>query len=114
MGRAIRSWHLTADPAGHSQRCSDLGKQRGGTEGGRHGVREMAYRGPPRLDRWGQIMTCTLDYLADEPVWVAWRNERRGDKLRKVPYAPSGDRAEVDNPDTWGTWGDATKRAKRI
>ena len=44
-----------------------------------------------------------LDSLAGEPRWVAWRNERRGDKLAKIPYAPDGRKAKADDPSTWGT-----------
>jgi hypothetical protein len=39
-----------------------------------------------------------LDLLADEPRWVAWRNEDRGRKPTKIPYAPKGQRAKADDP----------------
>ncbi len=37
------------------------------------------------------------------PRWVVWRNERRGEKVTKVPYMLGGRRAKSDNPATWGT-----------
>ena len=43
-----------------------------------------------------------LDALASETCWVAWRNEARGCKLTKVPYAPDGRRSKANNPSTWG------------
>lgn len=43
-----------------------------------------------------------LDALAGEPRWVAWRNELRGGKATKVPYAPDGKKAKADDPSTWG------------
>jgi hypothetical protein len=55
-----------------------------------------------------------LDALASERRWVAWRNELRGSKLTKVPYAPNGKRAKADDPSTWGTCQEAEARAKRI
>jgi predicted P-loop ATPase len=55
-----------------------------------------------------------LDTLAGEPRWVAWRNELRGGKLTKVPYAPDGKKAKADDPWTWGTRKAAEARASRI
>jgi primase-polymerase (primpol)-like protein len=55
-----------------------------------------------------------LDSLAGEPRWVAWRNERRGNKLAKIPYAPDGRRAKADDPSTWGTRIAAETCAARI
>jgi putative DNA primase/helicase len=56
-----------------------------------------------------------LDDLADDPVWVAWRNEPRGDKLTKVPYSPhSGGAAKSDDPATWGAQAEAAARVKKI
>lgn len=43
----------------------------------------------------------TLDDLASERRWVAWRNERRGPKLTKVPYTETGRKAQANNPETW-------------
>jgi predicted P-loop ATPase len=43
-----------------------------------------------------------LDALAKEARWVAWRNELRGGKPTKVPYAPGGGKAKADDPSTWG------------
>ena len=51
--------------------------------------------------------------LAVEPRWVAWRNELRGGKLTKVPYAPDGKRAKADDPSTWGTRTAAQARAAK-
>jgi Family of unknown function (DUF5906) len=47
----------------------------------------------------------SLGFLAEEPRWVAWRNEKRGNhgKPTKVPYAPNGGKAKADDPATWGT-----------
>jgi hypothetical protein len=55
-----------------------------------------------------------LQALADEPRWVAWRNEVRRGKLTKVPYAPDDGKAKVDNPSTWGIRAAAESRAKKI
>jgi primase-polymerase (primpol)-like protein len=41
-----------------------------------------------------------LDALAHEARWVAWRNELRGGKPTKVPYAPNGKMAKADDPAT--------------
>ena len=56
----------------------------------------------------------SLDALAQQPRWVAWRNEPRGRKVTKVPYAPNGKKAKSDDPSTWGTRAEAEARAKRI
>jgi hypothetical protein len=55
-----------------------------------------------------------LDPFADMPRWVAWRNETRNGKATKVPYAPQGGRAKADDPRTWGTRGNAERRARQI
>ncbi len=55
-----------------------------------------------------------LDGLAHDARWVAWRNELRGGKSAKVPYAPSGGRAKADDPATWGTRADAETMAAKI
>jgi putative DNA primase/helicase len=55
-----------------------------------------------------------LDALAPETRWVAWRNELRGGKLAKVPYAARGGRAKADDPSTWGTRAEAEARAKKL
>jgi predicted P-loop ATPase len=55
-----------------------------------------------------------LDALAHSPRWVAWRNEPRGGKPSKVPYAPDGKRAKADDPATWGTRAEAEARAKKL
>jgi putative DNA primase/helicase len=54
-----------------------------------------------------------FDSLADEPRWVAWRNERRGDKLTKVPYGRGG-LAKANDPATWILRAEATLLASRI
>ena len=58
----------------------------------------------------------TLDHLYDEPRWVGWLNEPRGPegKLTKVPYSPSGRKAEADDPATWGTKAEAELVYKRL
>jgi putative DNA primase/helicase len=55
-----------------------------------------------------------FDGHASEHRWVAWRNELRGGKPTKVPYAPSGKRAKADDPSTWGTRAAAEARAAKI
>jgi putative DNA primase/helicase len=55
-----------------------------------------------------------LDALAHEARWVAWRNELRGGKPTKVPYAPNGKMAKADDPATWGTRAEAEARAKKL
>jgi Family of unknown function (DUF5906) len=58
-----------------------------------------------------------LDPLAEEPRWVAWRNEKRGDqgKPTKVPYGPAhGGKAKADDPATWGLRAAATATATKL
>jgi hypothetical protein len=55
-----------------------------------------------------------LQALADQPRWVAWRNEVRGGKLAKIPYAPDGGKAKADDPSTWGMRSAAESRAKKV
>jgi len=52
--------------------------------------------------------------LARELRWVAWRNELRGSKLTKVPYAPDGRKARADDPSTWGSRTAAARVARSI
>ena len=52
--------------------------------------------------------------FADERRWIAWRNEKRGDKLTKVPYGANSKRAKANDPATWLTRAEATALAKRI
>jgi predicted P-loop ATPase len=55
-----------------------------------------------------------LDAFAGESRWVAWRNELRGGKPTKVPYAPRGGKAKADDPSTWGNRAAAEARAAKI
>jgi putative DNA primase/helicase len=55
-----------------------------------------------------------LDALAHNPRWVAWRNELRGGKPTKVPYAPNGKKAKADDPATWGTRDEAEGCAAKL
>jgi len=55
-----------------------------------------------------------LDALADEKRWVAWRNELRGGKLTKVPYAADGKKAKADDPATWGIRAEAEAAATKL
>ncbi len=55
-----------------------------------------------------------LSEIADRPLWVAWREELRGDRKTKVPYSPKGVRARSNDPATWGTRRAAEKTAKRL
>jgi len=43
------------------------------------------------------------DELKSRRQWVLWRYEERDGKRTKVPYHPSGQRAESDNPMTWSS-----------
>src|SRR5262249_11094239 len=56
----------------------------------------------------------TFEQFADEPRWIAWRNEPRGDKLTKVPYGASGRPAKANDPSTWLTRAKAVELEKRI
>ena len=51
---------------------------------------------------------------AEEPRWVAWRNERRGEKLTKVPYCGIDNKAKADDPTTWICRAEAEQVAARI
>jgi hypothetical protein len=55
-----------------------------------------------------------LDALAHEVRCVTWRNELRGRKSTKVPYAASGKRAKADDPSSWGTRVAAETQAGKI
>lgn len=61
-------------------------------------------------------MITSLDELSNAAVWLAWRNEKRGERLTKVPYSPNevGRLAETDNPETWSTKNKAEQRAEKI
>jgi hypothetical protein len=60
-------------------------------------------------------MTDPFADLADSSRWVAWRNEKRGQKTTKIPYSPSdGKKARADDPATWGTRSEAEARARLI
>jgi hypothetical protein len=61
----------------------------------------------------------TLDDLAYELLWVAWRNEPRADDpttFAKVPWSPikRGRRAKANDPHTWGNRSSAERRAKEL
>jgi hypothetical protein len=77
-------------------------------KGDQVGVREAVRRA-----RHGNAMRA-LDAFAGEPRWVAWRNDLRGGKQSKVPYAPGGKKAKADDPATWGTRADAEATAAKI
>ena len=77
-------------------------------------IRDLRNRGDDMMDT-----SSPLDRFADDPRWVAWRNEVRdgakpGDKPTKVPYSPGGGRAKADDPATWGTKHSAEQLAKRL
>ena len=55
-----------------------------------------------------------LDIFAEEPRWVAWRNEDRGGRLTNIPYGPRGGKAKADDPATWGTRAEAEAKAAEI
>lgn len=49
----------------------------------------------------------TFSALRDLPIWVCWNNEGG----RKVPKSPYGGNAKVNDPDTWGTYAEASAAA---
>jgi Protein of unknown function (DUF3987) len=56
-----------------------------------------------------------LDTFCDTPRWVAWRNERRGDKLlTKIPYTSDGRHAKADDSATWGIRADVEVKARSL
>jgi putative DNA primase/helicase len=59
-------------------------------------------------------MITSLDDLVAKQRWVAWCNERRGEKLTKVPYCGEGRKAQANNPKTWRTRRDAEACARAI
>jgi putative DNA primase/helicase len=56
----------------------------------------------------------TLDSLASQRRWVAWRNELRGDVPTKVPYSTPTRHAKSNDPSTWITRAEAERLAERI
>jgi putative DNA primase/helicase len=44
--------------------------------------------------------------------WVLWRGEQRGDRITKVPYSASGNRASSSDSDTWTDFGSAVEAYK--
>ena len=49
--------------------------------------------------------------LQERAEWCVWKHELRGGKPTKVPYNPNtGERAETNNPDTFGTFDLADER----
>jgi predicted P-loop ATPase len=70
----------------------------------------------PKQDERVLRNATALDALAEEPRWVAWRNEPRGKsgKPTKVPYAPDGGKAKANDVSTWGTRSEAEARARLI
>lgn len=57
----------------------------------------------------------TLADLAAFPIHVAWKMEKRGGRLTKVPYAATGrGLAKADDPNTWGTRAQAERRARML
>lgn len=60
-------------------------------------------------------MITSLDELAGENVWLAWRNETVGERVTKVPYSASGrGKGDSSNPETWGIRDAAQQRASQI
>jgi primase-polymerase (primpol)-like protein len=50
----------------------------------------------------------SLQGLAHQPRWVAWRNEQRNGDVTKIPIAArSGREAKSNDPATWATFGEA-------
>jgi putative DNA primase/helicase len=75
-------------------------------------VRSNGGVNPPPRRLNGHNPPRDLHDLADEPYWVAWREEQRNGKTSKVPIDPrTGRRAQVPtNPETWGTRAQAERR----
>ena len=49
--------------------------------------------------------------LREQNFWCVWRREERGGKLTKIPYNPkTGERAETNNPATFGSFDLADER----
>jgi putative DNA primase/helicase len=55
-----------------------------------------------------------LTSFADDERWVAWRNEKRGEKLTKVPYGRDDRKAKSDDPGTWLARSQALATERRI
>jgi hypothetical protein len=56
----------------------------------------------------------TLVDFVGRRQWVAWRNEKRGNVLTKVPYSSPQRQAKSDNPDTWLSHDEAAAVARTI
>jgi hypothetical protein len=68
-----------------------------------------------RALRRGRAMTDAFDALLDEPRWLAWREEERGGRKTKVPYAAGRQGlGSATDPATWGTHGEAEARARGL
>jgi primase-polymerase (primpol)-like protein len=53
--------------------------------------------------------------LAELPRWLCWREEQRGGKPTKVPYAPAtGGLASATDPKTWVTRWEADNFAREF
>jgi len=53
--------------------------------------------------------------LANQPRWVAWRQETVKGKPTKVPYSPSGVKARIpSDPSTWGTRKEVERRWNKL
>lgn len=54
--------------------------------------------------------------LANEPRWVAWREEEVKGKKRKIPYDPhNGHRASIPiKPSSWGSRKEAEQRWRKL
>ena len=51
--------------------------------------------------------------LCQSASWIVWREVTRGNQITKVPYNPrTGQRAETDDPTTWGTLAEAAQAFK--
>jgi Family of unknown function (DUF5906) len=59
-------------------------------------------------------MSSPFANLADERRWIAWRNERRGERFTKVPYGAGGKPAKADDPATWLTRSQAEQLRRRL
>jgi primase-polymerase (primpol)-like protein len=46
-------------------------------------------------------MAAVPDFLIDQPRWLAWRYEKRGDKSTKVPVTARNTVAKTNDPRTW-------------
>jgi hypothetical protein len=86
-----------------------------------HGADNTPAQGPkprppkPSYHFTGDALPPALEYLADEPRFVAWKYfYKGGDKWQKLPINPhTGKAGSVSDLETWGTFAEALACMKR-